>query len=409
VTIELGAGPENSAYDIVISPRTDAQGNLSQKLAIPMSAEPGAEWVVAAMTEDESMQALSNPFEVIAPQYEPVVQISPPSGPPGTEVQVVVEGFPPNTTVEIGVGPENAEYDVVNTMQTGSDGALTTRVVIPGSVAPAPSAASQERWVVVVTTQDRSVDAVSNVFQLEQAQYQGAVAISPTSGPRGTHVDVTAEDFPPHTTVDIGIGRVNSEYDVIATAQTDATGRAETQIIIPAFVEPEDTWVIVVAAEHRPIKAASREFDVTPGPTPTPSEEDLFTRTNIYLIAVGDEGQAGKEIGCGDSVVPVEVEIDPTIAPLTAALNELLSLENREYGQSGLYNALYRSDLTLEGIDIEDREAIINLSGELVLGGTCDAPRVRAQLRQTALQYVTIDQVSIFLNGEPLADLLAQD
>jgi hypothetical protein len=360
------------------------------------------------MTKDGALKADSNVFEVVALQYEPEVRISPTSGAPGTQVDVAVEGFPPDAIVEIGVGRENSEYDVVETLQVGNDGALMTQAPIPGF------AEIDERWVVVVTTQDQSVEAISNVFEVTLAQYEGSVAISPNSGPPGTRLSVIAEGFPPNTTVGIGVGRVDSEYDVIATAETDADGRAETQITMPSFVEPEDAWVIVVEGENRPVKAVSEVFDVTTGPTPTPSgdedegEGDLFTRTNIYLVAVGDEGENGEEIGCGDSLIPVEVEIEPTIAPMTAALEELLAIDTREYGQSGLYSALYRSDLTVEGIDIEDREAIIHLSGELVAGGACDTPRIQAQLRQTALQYSTVDEVSIFINGEPLDEVLSQ-
>ena len=108
-------------------------------------------------------------------------------------------------------------------------------------------------------------------------------------------------------------------------------------------------------------------------------------------------------------MIPVEVEIELTIAPLTAAMEELLALDSREYGQSGLYNALYRSDLTVESIDIEKQEAIIELSGTLRVGGVCDEPRVRAQLRQTALQYETVDRVSLYIDGTPLDELLGQD
>lgn len=233
-----------------------------------------------------------------------------------------------------------------------------------------------------------------------------AVAIAPTSGPPGTQVDVVARGFPPQAVVEIGIGRVDSEYDVIATARTDADGRAETQITIPDFVDPEDRWVIVVTAEDLPVQAVSDEFDVTGRPTPSPPGGNLFTRTNIYLIAVGDEGQNGKEIGCGDSVISVEVEIEPTIAPLTAALEELLAIDTRLYGQSGLYNALYQSDLTLESVNIVNSTAVIRLTGTLTLGGVCDEPRVEAQLKETALQYTTVDQVSVFINGTPLDEVL---
>jgi len=399
--IELGVAQRGAASDLLITDSTGANGALTTTLAIPNAAEPDEAWVVVARTKDGAREAVSNVFQVTAPQYEAAASIAPISGSPGTEVQVTAEGLPPNTPVQIGVGREDSEYDVVDTVQTAGDGSITASVMIPDSAEPG------ERWVVVVAAQDRPVKAVSNVFQVAQVQYQGTVAISPLSGPPGTTVDVVARGFPPNTNVGIGIGRVDSEYDVVATAQTDAGGRVETQIQIPAFVEPEDRWVIVVAAEERPVKAVSDQFDVTRAATATP-RGNLFTRANIYLIAVGDDGQSGREIGCDDSVIPVEVPIEPTIAPLTAALNELLAIETREYGQSGLYNALYQSDLALEDVTIENREAVIRLSGSLTLGGVCDEPRVRAQLRETALQYATVDQVSIFVNGTSLDQLLDQ-
>jgi hypothetical protein len=127
----------------------------------------------------------------------------------------------------------------------------------------------------------------------------------------------------------------------------------------------------------------------------------------VYLISLGDDGQAGKEIGCDDSVVPVEVEIEPTGAPLTAALNELLAIETREYGPSGLYNALYRSDLRLDSARVVNGEAVIRLSGTLRLGGVCDNPRVQAQLEETALQYRTVNRVSVLIDGSPIEEFLS--
>ena len=102
----------------------------------------------------------------------------------------------------------------------------------------------------------------------------------------------------------------------------------------------------------------------------------------------------------------MRVPIEPTIAPLTAAYNQLLSADDTFYGESGLYNALAQSDLTLDGIDIENGTAQVAFSGEIVLGGVCDRPRVETQLRQTALQYSTVDEVNITVNGQPLDDVL---
>jgi hypothetical protein len=41
------------------------------------------------------------------------------------------------------------------------------------------------------------------------------------------------------------------------------------------------------------------------------------------------------------------------------------------------------------------------------MGGECDTPRVRAQLEQTILQFPTVTEADIFINGKPLADVLS--
>ena len=129
-------------------------------------------------------------------------------------------------------------------------------------------------------------------------------------------------------------------------------------------------------------------------PTSTPSQG--ATSIKIFLIALEDNGTTGKKIGCNDSVVPVLINIEPTLGVIRASLNELFKLEGqREYGLSGLYNSLYQSHLSIDSLNIVNREAIIKLRGTLTLGGVCDNPRVKAQLEEAALQFNTIDRVSI--------------
>jgi hypothetical protein len=99
--------------------------------------------------------------------------------------------------------------------------------------------------------------------------------------------------------------------------------------------------------------------------------------------------------------------VAPTRAPLTAAIRALLALDERTYGQSGLYNALYQSDLQLEGVDLNNGQATIRLTGEVQVGGVCDHPRVEAQLEQTALQFSTVDRVEVMVNGTPLDEVLS--
>jgi len=122
---------------------------------------------------------------------------------------------------------------------------------------------------------------------------------------------------------------------------------------------------------------------------------------------MGDNGASGKYIGCGDSLVPVEVQIEPTLGVLRAAINELLKLEGqRFYGQSGLYNALNLSDLQLDDVTVIDGKATIALSGDLIFGGECDIPRIEEQLYALAFQFNTVDTVVVTVNGEDIEELL---
>jgi hypothetical protein len=101
-------------------------------------------------------------------------------------------------------------------------------------------------------------------------------------------------------------------------------------------------------------------------------------------------------------------EIAPTQAVLKAALESLLSVRDQEYGQSGLYNALYQSDLHLESVSIDGSgKAIVYLTGTLKMGGECDIPRVRAQVEQTVLQFPTVIEVTVYINGKPIAEVLS--
>ncbi len=154
---------------------------------------------------------------------------------------------------------------------------------------------------------------------------------------------------------------------------------------------------------------------VTPGspnptipPLPGGAGTSVPQTVDIYLIALGDGGQTGPEIGCGDSVVAVPVQIPATQGVLRSAMQQMLSIDQEYYGQSGLYNALYQSDLSVDSISIDNGAASIYLTGDLVLGGVCDSPRVEAQLTQTATQFSTVQSAQIYVNGTRLQDLLSQ-
>jgi len=72
-----------------------------------------------------------------------------------------------------------------------------------------------------------------------------------------------------------------------------------------------------------------------------------------------------------------------------------------------LYNALYQSDLQVNRITRTNEGINADLSGKLMLGGTCDNPRVKAQLEATLRQSTDSRiPVTIRVNRDLLDDLL---
>jgi hypothetical protein len=139
----------------------------------------------------------------------------------------------------------------------------------------------------------------------------------------------------------------------------------------------------------------------------TPNQPPQVSQVQLYFIALGDEGASGPEIGCGDSVIGVTENIEPTAAPLTAAFEQLLAMDEEYYGQSGLYNALSDSDLSIDSATVENGQATVYLSGDLEIAGTCEGPRIEAQIRQTADQFSTVGESVVYINGERLENIVS--
>jgi hypothetical protein len=50
---------------------------------------------------------------------------------------------------------------------------------------------------------------------------------------------------------------------------------------------------------------------------------------------------------------------------------------------------------------------VVNLSGAVTPAGTCDIPRIEAQLTQTAVTAVGAARAEIYINGRRLAEVLS--
>lgn len=161
---------------------------------------------------------------------------------------------------------------------------------------------------------------------------------------------------------------------------------------------------------EKPVKDPGQEHDSgnsDDNPATTDQGSAGVTKVKIFLIGIDDNGASGKKIGANDSAIPVLVDIEPTKAPLKAALTKLLSLNEQMYGQSGFYHSLYQSNLEIKSVIIDDGEAVIELTGNLKLGGVLDNPRVKAQIEETALQFDSVNKVSVFIDGKKLDEVLS--
>jgi hypothetical protein len=124
-----------------------------------------------------------------------------------------------------------------------------------------------------------------------------------------------------------------------------------------------------------------------------------------YMVLLGDEGANGIPVGCGDSLVDVQIpiwETDSLEEQIAATLTVLLSYDERDYGESGYINALYMNDATVESVTVEDGTATVELSGSIPSGGSCDDPRIVGQLEETVKAFEGIDEAVILLNGGPI-------
>ncbi|MBI4078922.1 MAG: GerMN domain-containing protein [Candidatus Levybacteria bacterium] len=145
-----------------------------------------------------------------------------------------------------------------------------------------------------------------------------------------------------------------------------------------------------------------------PSVTATQPSQATVSKVKLFFVKLNDNGQSGKRIGCGDSIIAVNKDIAPSTMPLTAAYQVLLTMREQYYGESRLYNPLYQSDITLESAEVgKGGTAIVKLKGTQAMSGVCDDPRLIAQLQETALQFPSVTGVQISINGYPIEQLLS--
>ncbi|HET7038183.1 MAG TPA: hypothetical protein VFI42_21090 [Thermomicrobiaceae bacterium] len=132
------------------------------------------------------------------------------------------------------------------------------------------------------------------------------------------------------------------------------------------------------------------------------------SNANIYLVALNDNGQSGMQIGCLDSLIPVQTQIQASggvESRISAALTALFAIHDQFYGQSGLYNGLHLSTLSVANVTMggpDGHTAVVHLSGTMASGGICDDPRIEQQVEQTILQFPGVWDTTVYLGDRQL-------
>lgn len=175
-----------------------------------------------------------------------------------------------------------------------------------------------------------------------------------------------------------------------------------------AFMPDEDRVVIISSNVSDPNDnnyqqlvdqiIASADFGAVSGG----SEKPVGTVSEVTLVMLDRDVPEGEQSdrGC-DQLAPITRDIEPTEAPLTAALEELFAINRTDV--QGFHNFLAKTNDTLEfdRAEVTDGTANIYLTGELSgLVGVCDNPRAAIQIEETAKQFSTVEEVQLYLNGE---------
>ncbi len=233
----------------------------------------------------------------------------------------------------------------------------------------------------------------------------GACSFTRLLSPQPTPLFPTATN-PPLVATLTALALLPTQPQAANPTQPAPTATSQPVVIVPTSA-PVTGGGAASPTPPPTVQAVPVATSVPPTQPPPPQPPAGTTSVSIALIALNDNGASGPAVGCGDSAVMVRVQVPRTQAVLRASLEKLLSLHSKDYGESGFYNALYQSSLSLDQLSLTDGNAVIRLKGQLTSGGVCDDPRIIAQIEQTALQFSTVKTATIYVNGTKIQELLS--
>jgi LysM repeat protein len=221
--------------------------------------------ILAANPEIENRDQITVGERLLIPGVDESVTLSPPVGPAGTVVRVQGSGFPVEAKVEVGLGRSESSYNLIETAITDASGGFTSQVTIPATSRP------RDRWVVIAAlsqaeaTRVRAVSDPYVVTGVPTGQGETLITLWPESGPPGSQVDISAAGFPPHTQVEVRLGRSLDELSVVSAGWTDINGTFAAELEIPEETASGDRWIVQLdTLGPLEVTASSPEFTVVP-------------------------------------------------------------------------------------------------------------------------------------------------
>jgi spore germination protein GerM len=157
----------------------------------------------------------------------------------------------------------------------------------------------------------------------------------------------------------------------------------------PAPVEPIETPVVI---EPEPIEPDEPVFD-----------PEGLTSVKVYFSNSEKDPNTEK---C-EQVYAVEREIEPTLAVAKEALDQLLAGVN-EVEEEQEYFTNINSSARVVSVSVENEVATVMFTKEFEngLAGSCRVAAVRSQVEQTLLQFPTVKEVIIKVEGVPDEEVL---
>jgi hypothetical protein len=119
----------------------------------------------------------------------------------------------------------------------------------------------------------------------------------------------------------------------------------------------------------------------------------------IKVLAYFNNNKMDPEVSC-NKVFSVEREVPETTAVARASLDELLKGSTSEEQTAGFFTSINQG-VKIQSLIIENGTAKVDFDEQLetAVGGSCKVSAIRAQITQTLMQFSTVKNVVISING----------